>query len=99
MRFRLALMSLLTLSACVPQEQVIPPDPLAPFPLRNTVIVGQPQPGVLLVEERSIIVNRARVRCAANIWCDGPASATALSDDRGDSALRIVSVTWLVRCQ
>jgi hypothetical protein len=97
MRIAAPLSGLLLLMGCaVDQSAAIPPDPDAPFPLANTTIVGQPQPGVLLIRERDIIVNRVEVQRAARVWCDGPAQVSSISTDR--SALGQIDALWLVRC-
>lgn len=89
-----------TLTACsADQSAAIPPNPSALFPFANTVIVAQPQPGVLLIEQRDVSTNRTQLRRAANLWCGGPASVTGLSDDQGDGEIDINTTSWLVRCQ
>lgn len=81
------------------QSAAIPPDPDAPFPLANTQVTGQPQPGVLLVQHRGLVVSGLAVERAARDWCGGAASATQLQSGETDSGFGVTDVTWLVRCQ
>ena len=80
------------------QSVAIPPNPDAAFPLANTKIVGQPNPGTILVLERDIIVNAAQTRKAAKEWCAGDASVTTIEQDK-PSRLGRVSALWLIRCK
>lgn len=100
MRFMATSIIAVMLSGCVTaQSAAVPPNPDAPFPLANSVIVGQPQPGTLLVEERDIVVNRATVRRAGREWCAGPATVSPIRIDRNNSRFGRIRATWLVRCQ
>jgi hypothetical protein len=100
MRLAIALTGLLILAGCsADQSAKIPPDPNAPFPLNNAKVLGQPEPGTLLIEQRGILANRHEVQQAAEFWCDGPVSVSPIQSDRGGRFRAGVSVVWLVRCQ
>lgn len=86
-----------SLSGCVTGAPSAPANALAPFPLANSRIVGQPAPGAILVETsapRGFVPN---VRGAARDWCGGAAQVSPLSSDV--STLGVNRQTWVIRCQ